>query len=248
MKNELELNEREWFSLWGKVHNDKNLEIIYNPVFKDDPLFNNVSQIKLNGNSSLKIINNFEEFFKKIDVNPAIQISSFDDSKEIEEHVIDRGYNLYDELIVMNYKLNSDKYDIPNNIRKIKFNEINKWCDACIDCFEIENSWKIEMKDKVNNLFLRNDIVFLGNFDDDKITGIASIYSNKISGLYFLGTIPEVRNRGIASLIIKEIINECKNNNVEFLCLQTLKSAKLEEYYSKKGFRTKYIKKIYVKN
>ena len=66
MRNELESNEREFFSLWGNIHYDKNLTIVYNPVFKDDPLFNNANQIKLNGNSNLGIINNFEKFFISI--------------------------------------------------------------------------------------------------------------------------------------------------------------------------------------
>jgi len=248
MKNELESNEREFFSLWGNIHYDKNMTIVYNPVFKDDPLFNNVNQIKLNGNSNLDIINNFERFFKKLNIRAAVQINQFDDSKEIEECVIDNGYKLYDELIVMNYKLSVDEYNISNNVRKIKFNEIDRWCNACIECFEIENSWKIEMKNKMKTLFLRSDTIFLGNFNDNKITGTAVIYNNKISGLYFLGTVPEARNEGIASLIIKKIINDCKKNKIEFLCLQTLKSDKLEEFYLKKGFRTEYTKKIYVKN
>ncbi|MFN3621342.1 MAG: GNAT family N-acetyltransferase, partial [Nitrososphaerales archaeon] len=80
-----------------------------------------------------------------------------------------------------------------------------------------------------------------------KAVGVAARYSSeKLSGIYCLGTIPHLRNRGIGSTLIKHLINEAYKERDLNVCLQTLLSENLTRFYTKLGFKKVYGKVIYI--
>ena len=64
-------------------------------------------------------------------------------------------------------------------------------------------------------------------------------------GLYCLGTVPGMRNKGLAASLIDFGINEVNQRNLEFLMLETYEKDNLLDFYTKLGFEKLYQKKVY---
>lgn len=73
-------------------------------------------------------------------------------------------------------------------------------------------------------------------YDDNKPVGAAILSSlNNEAGLYWDGVLPEYRNRGIASELVKYRMNIAKNKGHKTICSQNMSTSK--SYYQKIGFK-----------
>jgi hypothetical protein len=80
----------------------------------------------------------------------------------------------------------------------------------------------------------------LPSYKDDVPAGCAALYEkNGVTGLYCLGTIFQLRGRGLARNMLKRVMSNS-------LYLHTLGSEKLLPFYEKSGFSVAYSRKIYV--
>jgi ribosomal protein S18 acetylase RimI-like enzyme len=65
-------------------------------------------------------------------------------------------------------------------------------------------------------------------------------------GLYCLGTLSPFRGQGIAKNMIKKSLRVARQENLDFLFLQTFNKEGLIKFYKRMGFQIAYNKKIYV--
>ncbi len=113
------------------------------------------------------------------------------------------------------------------------------WIDVFCRSFAVPE-WKEEVERIMDVNFDRLELLL--SYRDKVPAGCAALYSkNGVTGLYCLGTISQLRRKGLANDILATAAQRSDN-----LFLQTLGSEELLPFYKKAGFVVAYTKKIYV--
>jgi hypothetical protein len=110
------------------------------------------------------------------------------------------------------------------------------WIDVFCRSFAVPH-WKAEVERVMGANFERLELLL--SYRGGSPAGCAALYSKKgITGLYCLGTVSQLRGRGLAM----DMLKSAKSKG---LFLQTLGSERLLPFYEKAGFEVAYTKKIY---
>ncbi len=113
------------------------------------------------------------------------------------------------------------------------------WIDVFCRAFSVPE-WKPEIERIMNASADRMNLLL--SYKEGAAAGCAALYSkNSVTGIYCLGTILQLRGRGLARSILKNAARMSEN-----MFLQTLGSEGLLPFYEKAGFEVAYTKKIYV--
>jgi hypothetical protein len=111
------------------------------------------------------------------------------------------------------------------------------WIDLFCGSFAVPR-WKTEVERIMRANFERLELLL--SYRNGVPAGCAALYrKNGVTGLYCLGTVSQLRGRGLAKEMLKSAMSKG-------LFLQTLGSQKLLPFYEKAGFVVAYTKKIYV--
>lgn len=111
------------------------------------------------------------------------------------------------------------------------------WIDLFCSSFAVPQ-WKTEVKRVMGANFERLELLL--SYRNGVPAGCAALYrKNGVTGLYCLGTVSQLRGRGLA----REMLRSAATKG---LFLQTLGSEKLLPFYEKAGFVVSYSKKIYL--
>jgi hypothetical protein len=112
------------------------------------------------------------------------------------------------------------------------------WIDVFCRAFSVLE-WKPEVERIMNAS--AGKMTLLLSYKENTPAGCAALYAkNGITGLYCLGTILQLRGRGLARSMLKSAVQMSEN-----IFLQTLGSEGLLLFYQKAGFKVAYTKKIY---
>ncbi|MCB2209012.1 MAG: GNAT family N-acetyltransferase [Bacteroidetes bacterium] len=97
-------------------------------------------------------------------------------------------------------------------------------------------------------LHSRHEIDYFIAYHDDQAVGTCMLYSNSndIVGFHSMGIIPEMRRRGYAEEIIKQMLSQSIVQGFKYATLQASEMAK--PLYEKYGFDTQFIMKNYQLN
>jgi len=126
------------------------------------------------------------------------------------------------------------------NITLVDKSNLIVWANVFCEAFSVPG-WKTEVL-RIVSTNLRNIKLLLIYGKENTPAGCAALYfKNGFTGIYCLGTIPNLRRRGLAGSILKNAAYMSEN-----LFLQTLGSEGLLTFYEKAGFKVAYTKKIYI--
>ncbi len=158
-------------------------------------------------------------------------------NQKLEEKLVAKNFHLRDTQHVLtknpDMTLNSSAYMISNN-ESMLWSTI--FCQA-YDCHD----W-ITSVDKI----VRQSIGPIEYYIDKSASSCVALYeNNSILGLYCLGTMPDMRRKGLAASLIGFALNEVKRRNLELLMLETYGLDGLLDFYLKLGFKEEYKKNIY---
>ncbi|HKZ62594.1 MAG TPA: GNAT family N-acetyltransferase, partial [Nitrososphaera sp.] len=122
-------------------------------------------------------------------------------------------------------------------VAQIDRSSLPVWIDTFCRSFAVPQ-WKTEVGRIMDASFGR--LKLLLSYKDGVPAGCAALFSkNGVTGLYCLGTVSQLRGRGLAKEILKSAMSKD-------LFLQTLGSEGLVPFYEKAGFAVANTKKIYV--
>ncbi|MEM4311110.1 MAG: GNAT family N-acetyltransferase [Nitrososphaerales archaeon] len=233
----LEQNEEEWFSLWcDRIFIDGNL-ILFNESFKEDPLFNRI-YLRKKGVDAQRLANFFEER----------GISGYfflppDKEEGLEEELKAQGLIKVDELRSMKLKSFLGKTKSEFKIVKTDLSNLEDWIKVYYLSFDIPDSWLPEIRRRLRILIENPKVELLLAYGYKGVYGAMALYfTERIIGIYCLGTLKRFRRIGVSS----SLINYAYEKSIgKILCLQTLVSEGNESFYIKRGFETLYSKPIY---
>ena len=118
-------------------------------------------------------------------------------------------------------------------IRRMTDNDVNEVAELEKQCFSVpwsEKSFHDEMTNKLAIYFIARA--------DEKCVGYAGFWNvSGEGGITNVAVLPEYRRKGIASLMIEEMIKEAKDLGLEILTLEVRKSnVSAQGLYRKYGF------------
>ena len=82
---------------------------------------------------------------------------------------------------------------------------------------------------------------FVGRLNGQPVSIATLVYKDGWGAIYNVGTLPELRGKGLGSEVSLECINFWKKKNGQILFLQTEAGSGVEKFYTKLGFKTHYV-------
>ncbi|MGB6462596.1 MAG: GNAT family N-acetyltransferase [Nitrosotalea sp.] len=217
--------------LWASSVTLKCGTFFFNPDLSNDIFFDKLTNITCVNN---EILDDALTLFAKNGTTPYVYTLN---NPELEENLLKKNFRLYDVQHV--FTKVSDSSRIPK-VHMISSDDSMLWSKTfCLayDC----NDWLTSVDGIV-----KKSIPSIRYYVDDSISSCVALYEkNSILGLYCLGTIPNMRKKGLAVSLIDFALNEVKRRNLELLMLETYQRDGLLDFYLKLGFKEIYQKNIY---
>jgi ribosomal protein S18 acetylase RimI-like enzyme len=228
---EVEENDLGFTSLWSHATNLECGTIFLNPDLPNDIFFDKLTNMTC---TSEPMIDEALGLFHRYSITPFVYSLNY---PALEELLRKRNFVYYDTQYVL--KKNNSSQET-NKAYKINNDDSMLWsktfCSA-YDCYE----W-IDTVDKI----VRNSLSLIEYYVDESISSCMALYEkNSILGIYCLGTIPNMRKKGIAESLINFAQSEVNRRKLKFLMLETYQKDNLLDFYLKLGFQEIYKKNIY---
>lgn len=182
-----------------------------------------------------KISNELESLIEKISTNRLPSTLLIKEDELTESFKVELQYNNFTQLIYQTMmKIESSDFDYNNEdfdkIKVIKnIEDLKEWHKLATSIFG-------DIDFKLLEMFLEDDeIEFISATVDEKIVATTMIFfQDDKAGLHLVGTNPEYRGKGLASLITKFSVNYIKERGYKTTVLQASQMGK--SVYAKIGF------------
>jgi GNAT superfamily N-acetyltransferase len=229
--SEVEENDLGFTRLWSHATNLECGTIFFNSELSNDIFFDKLTNITCTSES---MIDEALVLFHKHNTTPFVYSLNY---PKLEALLQKRNFTHCDTQYVLK---KNDASQETSNVYRIANDDSMLWsktfCNA-YDCYE----W-ITPVDKI----VKNSLSLIEYYVDESISSCMALYEkNSILGLYCLGTIPNMRKKGIAESLINFAQNEVNRRKLKFLMLETYQKDDLLDFYFKLGFQEIYKKNIY---
>ncbi|MBI2184490.1 MAG: GNAT family N-acetyltransferase [Thaumarchaeota archaeon] len=243
----MERNEEEFFSLWCSVEEQENVLILWNNSFQGDPVFNHATRIVCGLDEAEKLVKAVSTKFRSVGVQPCFYVSPLTRPAELGGLLVDKGLHLFDEMQIMSFEGKAEDVNPEITVRKVGASSVSTWAKIYIESFEIPASWETEVRARCAvlavNPLVNLYVARLGGQD----VGCLALYSHdRVGGVYCAGTLPAWRRGGVGSTLLRKAVADSEALGNEILCLQTLGQDRLEGFYGLNGFRTVFMRSIYL--
>ncbi len=250
----MEHNESTFCSLWTEhIKINECTDLFINEKLGDDYFFNRVNNIlgchnaddDANAAARLVLHNSIRLFSEK-----RLKCSVYiDDSDSVLESILLKNkFTLLDTMQA--FRSNVDKVQYQNQsiyVDKIGIDLVPVWIDVFCKSFDaLESKSEVQriLKKHFNKLTLL--IGYVKRNSNQIPAGCALLFNtDRLTGLYCLGTIESFRHQGLARKIIGSSIDIARQSASLLIC-QAFTKQGFAEFYKRLGFQLVYKKKIYV--
>ena len=254
----MEHNESTFCSLWTEhIKINECTDLFINEKLGDDYFFNRVNYTLCCHNAdddanaaTTSMLRNSIRMFSERRLKCFVYI---DDSDSVPESILLKNkFTLLDTMQA--FRSNIDKIQQHENqsiyVDKIGMNLVPVWIDVFCKSFDA-----LEMKSEVQRILKKhfNKLTLLIGYvkrNSSQIpAGCALLFNtDRLTGLYCLGTIKSFRHQGLARKIIGSSIDIARQQSASLLICQAFTKQGFAEFYKRLGFQLVYKKKIYVLN
>ncbi len=243
-----ELNELGWWSHWARL--SWLSKTCYRLTSREfiEPLFNHAGFL----NAKMKpdrLVTLAEGKYLGEGVNPAFFLQSLPEYANTRNLLLHRGYTVADRFLVLRLA-----GAIPNRVsgvacRVIGTERLEEWCETYLRAFYGELSLLKSVVGSLKKALGEGRTRLILASVRRKPAGTLAIYRRRdLSGVYCVGTVPEFRERGVATAMLRRAKEITDSEGTRKLTLQTFLSDSVERFYSKRGFELVYSKDVLVKN
>jgi len=238
-RREAELNELRWWSHWAKLSWKGDGYLLSSDAFKEG-FFNRAGSLtcrSLHGTLPWA-----EHDFSRRGLNTTM--FAFDSCNGVTT-LLRSGYRLVDVMTVL---LSKDRIsdERPRQVNSMKDSE--SWTLAYLRSFYGDVELADAVEPIVSSLSESNQATFLESRIGGAIAGVLVLFRTaRLAGAYCVGTVPEHRNRGVATTLLAEA-RSIADSEKKTLILQTLKSDGSLGFYLGRGFERLYTKLVLEKS
>ena len=224
----------------------QNMLLLYHNRIKDY-YWNYATKLNIDEKSLRKIIGEIIDFYTDLNRQPTIYLTPFSRPKNLPELIKTFGFQSKYRDAWMFYDNSTPRIELPEGftIRRVESKDEMK---VFVEIFNQsysgatpEEPWGALPKEYGECLFdsFKNSgkdktvVNFLGFFKGNPV-GIATlIYSGKFGVIYNVGTIPQLRKKGIGAALTLNAVSDSIKNNARIIFLQTEDGSYNEAYYKK---------------
>jgi GNAT superfamily N-acetyltransferase len=242
-----ELNEVSWWSRWAEVTwlNDDAYVLISREF--DEGFFNRAGFVKVpsDAEGTLELI---EKEFERRGRAPNIFVRQDRNHPRLLRALAGEGYRIADQMAVMGVGTPSLTVNHEVKIEVGLGGRLEDWATTYLMAFYGEESQlKVVMRILGSISEAKEVSLMLARLNDRPVGCLALFKSDKICGVYCVGTHPDFRKMGVASTLL-DLSRSLAAREGRKLILQTILSDSLESFYLKLGFTRLYLKDVFVKD
>ncbi len=241
-----ELNELGWWSHWAEL--GWFSESCYHLRSREfeEPLFNHAGFLstRVSLDRSLRQV---ERRYVEVGTTPAFFLQDTPEYASIRDRILDRGYRVADQFLVMKLVRASLNPAAGINCRIVRKENLDDWCKAYLSAFYGEHSLLksvlVSVKKALKEGRTRLVLAEVGG----RPAGTLAIHRRgHFSGVYCVGTVPQFRGRGVATSMLRRARDIAERDETTML-LQTFLSDSFENFYFRRGFKRVYSKSVLLK-
>ncbi len=241
-----ELNEVSWWSNWAEtVWLDKNAYLLFS---KDYPeyFFNRGGFLKVTG-SAADSVDAMESEFKKRGVTPNIFVQSDSLDSRLLQVFTKKGYRIADQMSVMELETPSFKTNAKLVPETVAEGQLDRWATVYLEAFYGDTEILDVVLKTLRRVSGNKDVVLILATLDGKPAGCLALFrTQRVLGVYCVGTVPDMRGEHVASTML-DLAGKVAGKENRKLVLQTILSDSVEPLYLKLGFKRLYLKELFTK-
>ncbi len=183
-----------------------------------------------------------EEGFRALRTRPAIMV--FDSCSKAARALTRSGYGRMDTMYVMAATGGTESDEDAEAEPEVSAEE---WSEAYLRAFYGEQGLMPAILKIVKPLMSDDATTLLQERQDGRVAGTLALYrTDRLMGVYCVGTIPELRGRGVAGALLSRA-RKIAASEERTVLLQTLESDGVVPFYLKRGFKVVYRKTLMMK-
>lgn len=247
--NLIEHNTAEFFVELGRLNKDEicdtsQIKYIFSKNWQSRIFMANFNEL----NSSDKVRNIISRI-KELNIPVLWFVTPMSRPKSLKKILNDYGFNYQNSWRAMAIDLKTvpEKFELPDCMqikRALNLDEIKNWTDVLVESFQfpfIVTSYK---KYFINAGIDDLNFNYYSGYLNGKAVVSSIFFKGKFAaGIFYIGTIPEVRGKGIAQAMVNYILNKAKKEGYMFCVLQASEMG--YPLYKKIGFKEYYTTDIY---
>ncbi len=226
-------------------------DIYYNDQFKDDPVFNHAviddsilsSAVDVNAGTASVLLHEIKMEAAKIHVPPTIFVEEFwEKSRFVQKAAIEEGYLVGGSMEVLS-KIVGSKSHLASEALVLETVDSKMWNEVFMSSYSIPPSWKVELIRREQMLSTSDTTKLLLAWDTQKRPVgcmLTHIKPPDYFGIYCVGTVPDMRHRGVAKAMLHKAESIALAHGCKYLTLQTISSDGVTPMYLKYGFKLEF--------
>jgi len=242
-----ELNELGWWSNWARLSwLSKRCYRLGSREFRE-PLFNHAGFLEAKKKPD-ELVKLAESKYLGEGVDPAFFLQRLPEYAHTKNLLLNRGYTVTDRFLVLRLAGATPKRFSGVTCRVVGTQKLDEWCETYLRAFYGELSLLKSVVASVKRALGEGRTRLVLASVRRKPAGTLAVYSRRgLSGVYCVGTVPEFRERGVATALLRRAKEITDAEGTTTLTLQTFLSDSLERFYYKRGFELAYSKDVLVK-
>ncbi len=245
-----EENENSWFSLWSEAKDLGCALLLINEMLSDDPLPNHTTRINCDIEAVADLLDRVVLEYQTRGIRPCIYISPLTHPKNLKATLQDIGFREWDQLCVMEFVGAAGvEAPEPSNlvVQRIGRDLLDSWIQIFAESFVVIPPQVEEYSARARHLPLNGAVeLFMANLGGEP-AGCAALYSkNGVGGVYSVGTLPRFRRMGVATALLKAVVQRSKALGNSSTILQVFSETGPVNLYRHNGFELRYPKSIYL--
>jgi len=204
----------------------------------EDFIWNHAAPNDITNDEVHEFITSAVKFFRTRNRRPCIYVSEKPNSLDLGHHLQEAGFVLEDREVWMFFDNEYSSNFSPTNVNIKRVNSsatLAEFCTVLGQCFPKDYTQAIERE--FRQFQVHKSVYHIVAEVNGVIEGVGSLYSaNQTSVIHNMATLPDYRNRGVATNILRHLCHVSHELNDQTLLLQC--EERMEAFYAKRGFRS----------
>ncbi len=245
----IEYNTAEFFLNLGRLNGDEvrdTPEIKY--IFAKN-WFNRIFMANFNESNLSANIEQIVSRIKKLNISASWYITPQSHPASLQNILKDYSFTYKENWNAMAVNLENipESFNFPEGMEikeVLNLDELKTWTDILVKSFEFPEIIQSYKKYFINaGLESPNSHYYLGFLNEKPVATGILFDGEGAAGLFYIGTVPKARRKGIAKTMVYYLLNEAKNRGYPISILQASEMG--YPVYKKIGFKKYYTTKIY---
>lgn len=245
-------NECAFDSLFCNVSKKSGYTLYYNAKFSEDPVFNHIvlnESIFANGSTEIpSILADASTTANELSIRSTLFVEDFwKNSARIQQVAISADFRVVEQMNILSKPVEKQLVPEANaDITVEETSDFHTWNEVFRHSYQIPDSWNEELIFRESALVKKGDAtMILSKFREQPAACLLlKEEPSGVFGIYCVGTVPEMRSKGIARSMLFHSEELAAKSGCKILTLQTIASDNVTPMYLKMGYKQQYRRNV----